>query len=278
MKKRITLALSLSFLFINPLLCLADFKNDDLELARKLHKKDSVLIFPEISKDTYQKDFSKLDKKSRWRLKIHGLRYAGLHPAIWGIRNFDKTDNRALVPIRPFYFRASERDDFQLKSISIRFKFDPVSQQSMSAAPHVHEPMLEINFAGKFQNGIKGEMPKLDRSYVLRFNAAPNFESGLFYASHSKRIKLKEADIPRLETNKWYDLNIYFEKNSLKCILDGKEVIKFSSEPSQILNSGLLSLINSWHPLMIDSLQVKGKLKDEKEDIDINFSGLVKGL
>ncbi len=214
---------------------------------------DTNLIYPRIKPERYNQEFSSLNKKQRWRMRIHGLRNAALHPDVWAVRRRDKTDNRALIPIRTFYLKESENPEFKANKIVIKFRFDNTSEEKMLTQPHLHDPVLDVSFGGEYIPAIKGNIPERDRSYVLRLTAFPFLQSGIYYRSQLKYKKLTSID--RVNVGEVYKLTIQFSDSEAIVKLNDKEISRFKDKN---INSGLVGLASGWHTTQIRELRVAG--------------------
>ena len=236
-------------------------------------KRQTVLYTPEAELPLYNKAYSELTKRQRWRRKIHGLRMTALNPKIWTIRNYDRTENRVLIPIRPFFLKASEDESYRLRRISFDFRFSPASKLQMRQNSSQYAPMLDIGIAGAFVLGTHGTRPILDRGYLLRLSAFEELESGLRFRSHRSSVLVHKAAFPIFNTDQLYSFDLEVSDSSLMLHIDGNQFISYTGKN---LDTGLISLTNDWHPIYITNLKVEGFLLDENSEKQIHqVSGLV---
>ena len=234
---------------------------------------DSFLLQPNSGFLAYYKqDLETLSKKRKMAVRIHGLRGTPLHPAVWGALKADRTRNRNLVPIRAYYLRESEQPGFEISKMSFRFRFKKASAHDMKVSPHTKDPVFDIGFAGEYVPDLRVRRPKIDRSYVVRFAAFKALESGIFFRSHSKFTKLRAGWVPRLDIATEYHAELRFSSDKVEVLLDGTP---FTEVSGTNLNRGLISLINSWHPVIISDLQIEGTRGSGSERKQLAISGLV---
>lgn len=231
---------------------------------------DSILLPPKYL-PLYEKSFSQLNPSEQWRVRIHGLRLAPLHPAVWGIRRSEKTENRRLVPIRPFYLRASEDKDFVVESINLLFSFKKVAKEAASRNYHDKDSVFDVGFSGRYREGLPLAGPLEDTSYVLRLTAFDDFISGLYFRSQTKHVLVKEAAVKSLETNLSYSLSLSFQPETVTAVLNGQPFMQFRQES---VNKGLIYLITSWNAINLDQLEVKGYFVHNPLE-QVSYKGLV---
>ncbi|MDC0357698.1 hypothetical protein OAO01_02705 [Oligoflexia bacterium] len=251
-------------------LCLALPLSDAVEFAPQY--KGFLAAVPKHL-ELYSKNTKSLSAKQRMDIKKYGLRFAALHPEVWGIRIGNLTDNRRFVPIRPYYLRAALDDSFRIKKISLNFQFRKTKKNAMKLAPHMYAPVFDITFAGVYKRGLPYERAAKEQSYVLRLSAFPALKSGIFFASHSKTIKVSKALPAIVATNRKHQLNLVFSDEKVEAYLNDAAFVTFRGSN---LNRGLISLQTSWRPLTLSNLEIEGVvLKDEKSE-PLLLSGLVK--
>jgi len=220
----------------------------------------------------YERPYERLSRRNQWQVMIHGLRNAPLDPKVWGVRLVDRSENRQLVPMRPFFLRASEKPDFLVDKISLSFRFESVGRGRMRREPSLHTPMLEIGFSGNYQKGAPGEKAVQDASYAVRLTPSPLFESGVYYRSFSKYVLVQNFNELSLNTGKEHQVEIIFSPGEMTLMLDGSELAKLSGEDYR---EGLISLHTDWHPLKISEINIKGSLRQNGKVTEIIESGLL---
>ena len=224
--------------------------------------------WPEI----YAKPIEVLSKAERWKVRLHGLRGAPLHPKFWQAALADRTHSRQIVPIRSFYFVPSLEPGFNVNKALFKMRFKKRSAVEMAGSPQTYDPVFEVRFAGEVVEGVSGERPLIDRTYFLRFSAFSELDSGLFFRSRLKSVKIADARAPHLEVGKEYRIEIIFRENVVR--------VQINNEPwvlghGQNLSSGLFALIASWHPIIISQIQIKGETLDGGQRLAFSESGLV---
>lgn len=229
--------------------------------------KRTIFLATPQNLSNYERDFDSLGERPRWHVRIHGIRYAGLDPRIWAIRKIDRTDNRRLVPIRPLYLRASEAEDFRIDRIELEFRFKPVKVRHMKSIAEQKTPILDIGFGGEFEPGHPGELPAVDRGYVLRLTAHPDFESGFMYHSQGRFLPLGEPPSAVIVPDTPYSLAVLFNEQSIEANMNGEVVAQLEGSFSK----GLVHLVTGWHPIKVESLMVYGTKGGES----VELSGLV---
>ncbi|RMG43479.1 MAG: hypothetical protein D6719_03705 [Candidatus Dadabacteria bacterium] len=222
----------------------------------------------------YQKPFSELNRRERWKIKKYGLRFAPLDPAVWAIRNFDRTDNRTIVPMRPYYLRASALKDFQAESIVVNFKFKRLEKQKEFKAPHFYDPVLDISFAGKYRRPDKLSLIDREEGYLVRLSAFTDFTAGFYYRIGMNYVLIRKLVLPQLETGKKYRAKLLISSNEATLFLNEQPV---GSIEGKDLNSGLISLTTGWHPLKIDRLEIGGFTVNSGKIKRVKYSGLYRG-
>jgi|GEM_PF-1525030 len=244
----------------------------DYLLAPCLAQSDSersVLLPVPTNLSNYQRPFDELSRLAQWRIMIHGLRDAPLDPRVWGIRVVDRSENRQLVPMRPFFLRASEQADFQLDKVLIDFKFRRVGKGMMHRRPDTYTPMIDIGFSGVYKKGAPGERALKDSSYLVRLSGSPLFDSGLFYSSHGKLAPIIVEEQLNLEAGDNYRVELLFDKNQLRLLLNNQELLVHSGKD---FRTGLVSLTTDWHPAKIEKLHLTGSLSSTGESVVFEYS------
>jgi len=232
----------------------------------------SILLPPPARLEAYSRDPRGLSEAELWPMRIHGIRMAPLHPLIWAPLRVDRTDNRRLVPIRRFFLRESEIPGFELKQAAITFRFRPVAPRMMEKFPHEKDPVLEMTFGGRYRNPSLKIMPEEDSGCALRLSAFPGVNSGIFRYSLSSYTPLPGTALPLLETGRTYQLRILNDGGDLSIVLDG---VKLASAPAGQCAAGLVSLRSSWHPVWLETLEIRGRMQNPANP-EKNLSGLVK--
>ncbi len=271
--KFFTFVVLVVFLFVGPAKAnesRARLTSDNAKSAKLAS--DEVLHTPPVDTALYSRAPSELTKKERWKLRYHGLRMAPLDPRHWAFRRIDQTDNRRLVPIRPFYLKESDDGNFRLEQVVIRFRFDPASQHQMLEAPSLHSPLLDLEFNGDFRMGLPGERPPEDSSYVFRLSFSPLYPSGFYYRSHLRSLRLDDAAYS-IVSGQIHELKLEVSEKEARVSIDGKRQGRIAGEN---LSRGLFSLNVDWHPITIESLEVRGsKLGKDGARSAVRVSGLV---
>ena len=234
-------------------------------------KPKGILIPIPADLSIYYEQGTKLSDRDIWQIRIHGIRLTPLDPKVWSPLRIDRTNNRHLIPIRRFFLRESEDPNFKLTSIAAQFRFKPVSAKSMDKSPHALDPVFEIGFGARYSNPELSSSPPEDSGYALRLSGFEPVKSGLFHYSKAHYEALSNIELPALDTKATYNLLIEFVGDKVQVKLNDKEV---ASHDANNIASGLVSLQSSWHPVFIDTLEVKGERnKDTKETV---LSGLVR--
>ena len=239
-------------------------------LCRVEAQESPFLLTPKYT-DLYKKSSDKLSERERWRVMIHGLRMAPLDPTVWGIRVTERTENRRLVPMRPFVLRESMAPRFFLGELKVRFKFVRATLKDMQRKFHSKDPLFDIAFGGEFE-GKPGDVSR-DRGYFLRLTAIPELESGFFYQSKGKVEPILKLDPSHLDTAREYELILRGERDRVTAALDGKDLLALKG---QELNKGIVSLMTGWNPIKVSELSVKGYvLNDDGSKKEVVASGLI---
>ncbi|MEZ4754978.1 MAG: hypothetical protein R3A13_11850 [Bdellovibrionota bacterium] len=218
---------------------------------------NSVLIPPPNESSLYSQNFGKLSDTQRWKVRRHGLRYAPLDPLVWSTLRADKTQNRTLVPIRAYYLRVSEDENFKLKSIEANFSFKPVTKRHMLKMRHQKDPVFEIGLGGIFIPEPFNHEGKTSHGYTFRLSAFPPVASGVYFRS-GNQFKLIQEAVPRnIEAGLDYQVLITASSESVVLELNAKRFLEISD---QDLRTGLISLQTSWHPIRLSKLKITGDL------------------
>ncbi len=235
---------------------------------------NSVLVPPIYSKKLYNSDFKSLKRDLQWRILIHGIRNVALHPEVWGVRHKDRTINRALIPMRPFFLRDSEKNYFRLREIFIKLKFKKTSDYNARVAPERYTGLLDIGFNQEFNKGEPGNVPDRDEGYVFRVSASPALKPGFYYRVRQKYLKLSEKIGKGIFlTNKVFSIKLIVKKNEAKFYKNEKLL---ESITGTNLDKGLVSINTDWLPAYIEELKVKGyNVKNKKE---LEYSGAIYGI
>jgi hypothetical protein len=242
----------------------ADSDRGRLAAEQVLHRMDYP---PEL----YAGDGERLTKKQRWAIRLHGLRTAALHPEVWAMRRIDRTDNRLLIPIRPYYLRASDDSDFRLTEIAVTFRFTPASEHQMKDSPSLNTPVFDIGFGGAFRMGLPGERPPEDSGYVFRTSPSPMLESGFLYRSHYTSKIIEKLSKYRISAGTSYNAVLKVSDKDAVMSFNNKEVARIVRND---LAGGLVSLIVGWHPIEIESLHVRGYFQRGERREEFEESGL----
>lgn len=232
----------------------------------------SVFLPPENAK-LYQADPASLSEAEKWRVRMFGLRLVALDPSVWAVRRSEKTENRRLVALKPYYLRISEEPGFVIESIDVSFKFRKVTPRAEKTQAHSSDSVLDIGFGGEYQAGGPLQQPLKDTSWILRVSAFSPMESGFFFRSGSQQILLKETARPLLETAVDYRLGLRFGENGVSVSLNDEPFGDFEKKG---VNRGLVYLMTGWNPIKAERLEVKGR--NEKTGEALTFSGMVRGI
>jgi len=216
----------------------------------------------------YERPFDSLTESQQWRIRIHGVRLAPLHPAIWGGLRREKTDNRRLVPIKRFFLRASADPDFILSEARIRFAFRPANPRYMAKMPHQKDPVFEIGFGGRFDEARLIDPPLVDRFYALRLSAFERVRSGLFIRDQEEFEPRELTMPPRLEVGRPYTVLLQRDSSGVRIFLDGDEIARLADKDAA---RGLIYLQTSWHPINLTELTITGDTRSKRQ----TYSGLV---
>lgn len=229
-------------------------------------------LVPPHQLELYHKPYSEISDRQQWRMRIHGLRHAMLHPLVWGTRKSERTENRRIIPLKAFILRSSEDPAYSLRSVEIEFEFERIPPDGLLAHPRDYDPLLEVGFHGEFRRGEPGALPLLDRGYVIRLSGIPGLESGVFYRSMSTYEKLLAADTPPVAGGRKYLIRLETDGAGCRLSIDGKQVLEYAGEG---LDRGFVSLRSGWHPLGISRLEVRGTKVSAEKSHDVIESGLV---
>ncbi|MCB0324495.1 MAG: hypothetical protein KDD69_13025 [Bdellovibrionales bacterium] len=237
---------------------------------------ESALQAPPTDRSIYDRDPRSLTKKERWKIRLHGLRVAALDPNVWAMRRIDRTDNRRLIPIRPYYLRASEDPTFRLTEILMTLRFDSASSHNIEQAPATHSPVFEIGFGGKFVMGLPGERPAEDSGYAVRLSASPLVQNGLVYHSHANSVLLQEGSPETtIEAGQAYRLRLTVGAREAVLYVNEKPYFRYRSTGEQELQAGLVSLVGDWLPVTVTDLTVRGERLINGVRENFSESGLV---
>lgn len=231
------------------------------------------LFLPPQNEALYKKSPLKLNDSEYWRIKIFGLRMVPLDPTIWALRKVDRTDNRRLVPIRPFYLRQSEKQNFLLEQVDINFSFSKVTAKEAMRVPFRKDALLEIEFAGRYRESLPYQDPKEDSAYGVRLSAFPNMPSGFYFRSYNN-VKVIEEFMPnQIESGKQLDFSLKLDHNRVIAILSG---IQLGEIKGRDLRRGLVSLETGWHPVSMNKLSLNVKsISSNGEVLEHVLSGLI---
>ncbi|MCO6430300.1 MAG: hypothetical protein J5J00_05515 [Deltaproteobacteria bacterium] len=234
-------------------------------------RSEELLLLPPGPLERYNKDVNKLSESERWRIMIHGLRMAPLHPEHWGIRRTERTENRRLVPMRPFVLRQSTDPHFFFEEISFRAKFVNVNERQMLKHPHAKDPVFDIFFGSEYEQS-KGQIVT-DRGYLLRLTAFPGFKSGIYYQSLGKLEPIQLLPQALLSTREEYHVAIYGRSDTVSVHINGSEA---ATVKRNSINKGIVALMTGWHPVGLSDLKVLGRiLRDDGQMQTVNVSGLI---
>ncbi len=223
----------------------------------------AILSAPALT--PFDKDPSTLSITQRWSVMIHGLRYAPLDPFTWGVLKRDTTDNRRLVPMRPFYLRSSEDRDFKVKEISVTFSFYKADPGYVARVPHMKDSILEIGFQGKYQPDPSSPIPLIDQSKILKLSAIEIISSGVFERTRSKITPINSTRIANLETGVKYSVALKFSDDQMQAYLNDKQIAQVADKN---INRGLISLMTGWNPLGVEQLLITSDNKVESGLLD----------
>lgn len=220
----------------------------------------------------YDQSYDSLSKRMRWRRKIHGLRMAALDPRVWVMRLIDRTDNRVLIPIRPYFLKASIEDSFRLRSVSFSMRFAALAAGAIDWKPEVHAGVLDIGFKGSYVTGAHGRRAEVDRNYALRLSMFPRAPSGMLYRSQMSSVMLHPAATQLLKAETNYRVRLELQPTKALAYVDD---VLFAEIEGSDLDRGLLSLTGGWHTLYMSDLSVRGLRQSEQGVEEVEFSGLV---
>jgi hypothetical protein len=220
----------------------------------------------------YDQSYESLSKRMRWRRKIHGLRMAALDPRVWVMRLIDRTDNRVLIPIRPYFLKASIDDSFRLRSVSFAMRFSSLQAGASDWKPEVHAGVLDIGINGSYVTGAHGRRAEEDRNYALRLSMFPRTPSGFIFRSQMSSVMVQSAEPSLLKADTHYLVKLIVGPNKVSAFLDD---VLFAELQGEDLDKGLVSLTGGWHPLYMSELVVKGVRLTSEGSEEVQFSGLV---
>jgi hypothetical protein len=226
----------------------------------RLTEKNSVEaesnLIPPSNLPLYEKPFSSLTEREQWRIRIHGLRDAMLHPSVWGTLKSEQTENRQIVPMKRFFLRSSESPAYRMQTFVLGFNFRKIGPGMIERFPRDNDPLIEIGLGGAFERGEPSGRPLVDRSYVLRISGIPSIPSGLYYRSLSKYVLVSAAAQPLIEAGKRYQLEVSTTAKRLVVTINGA---RFVDESVKNLDRGLVSVRSGWCPLKVSKLEVAGR-------------------
>ena len=235
-------------------------------------KGDSVLLAIPKNLKAYNTPYEQLSAKAKWGLKRHALRYAMLHPKVWGLIRINKTQNRTLVPIRPFYLRASENKNFRLKTIELDFEFHKAKKNYMKQVPHLKDPVLEIGLNQSYIPVPLQKDGKENKGYAFRLSAFPQVQSGIYFHSRGTYVKTQNATSNFLKVGTPYKVRLEVTPENTSLFINDS---LFAELKDKDLSTGLVSLQTSWHPIKLKKLNVQGLLLTNGKASSVNLSGLV---
>ncbi|MCB0335311.1 MAG: hypothetical protein KDD62_03375 [Bdellovibrionales bacterium] len=233
---------------------------------------NSILMAVPSRLASFEKPYAELTSKQRVERKVFGLRMQSLHPAIWGVRFKDRTENRNLVAMRPYYLRISEHQNFYVSKISTSFKFDPIQLRRMKSDPTSSTPLLDIGIGGSYEGASSYELPEVDSEYVIRVSPSPHFKSGIYYRSFENYLHLVsfEKEIKPAED---YSLSIEVKGKRVTVSINGAQVATYLA-PTNV-DRGLIALRTAWHPLSFSQLSVEGSEERKGKWYPVKRSGMV---
>ncbi|MBN8549785.1 MAG: hypothetical protein J0M12_10770 [Deltaproteobacteria bacterium] len=214
----------------------------------------SVLVPAPAENSLYDRSWQELNSAQRRKLSLYGLRFAPLDPRVWGLRLIDVTESKILIPIRPFFLRASEAPQFTVQSILVEFQFKKTSAAIMERYPREHDPILEIGFAAVYTQPQPGALPEKDHGLAVRLSAFPDIPSGFYERNRDRTSLLQACSLPILETGKDYRAELRFTAKGVELFLDG---IACASLSRPRLDQGLISLETSWSPVRFRKVEIR---------------------
>ncbi|MCB0317728.1 MAG: hypothetical protein KDD56_03160 [Bdellovibrionales bacterium] len=231
-------------------------------------EKSSILLPIPSNLRAYEMPYAELSANQKWNLRRHSIRYAMLHPETWGLLKINKTENRTLVPIRPFYLRASENSNFSLNQIELDFEFQNAKTNYMRLVPHFKDPVFEIGIGQVIEQSPLSLDGKRNNGYSFRLSAFSQVPSGGYFHSNGKYLRIAKPAYQHLKVGTPYKIKIEVSKNESNLFVNNELFIQIKD---QDLEKGLVSLETSWHPVLLSKLKISAFVDDRSS----NFSGLV---
>lgn len=219
-------------------------------------------------------DKKKLSDRESWPIKIHGLRMAPLHPSVWGALRSDRTENRRLVPIKPYYLRVSDDRDTAIDRVFLRFSFKRTSGDTAFKNYHAKDSVFDIGFGGSFTPGHSLERPLRDESYVLRLSGFEPAPSGIYFRSHTKFAKIAKPQLI-LPSGVEHQVELNFRPERTTVFLNGAIFLELDRAD---LGAGLFYLQTSWNPVKIDELIIEGRTGEEKHKFRADLMSIKKDV
>ncbi len=217
---------------------------------------DSVLVPPPLDASVYDKPWSALNVAQRRKLSLYGLRFAPLDPRVWGLRVIDVTESKILIPIRPFFLRASDSAEFRLESIEVLFEFKKVPPALMEKHPREHDPVFEIGFAGAYSSAPPGAPAAQDRGFAARLSAFPAIPSGFYERARDRYETLGECSQRTLDTGRDYSARLQFSDDEVSLSVDGAPCAVLRKKN---LGLGLVSFQTSWSPVLFKKVAIRAR-------------------
>ncbi len=232
-------------------------------------------LSPPQSLQLYSKPYTSLSEVQQWRMRIHGLRYVMLHPKVWGERVIERTENRQIVPMKPFVLRSSESDSYRLRTVNMNLAFRKFMGAIAAKRPHDTDGLLEIGLAGELKPGEPGKLPLVDRGYVVRLSSVPSMPSGLYYRSLSTYELLQKAAVAPLALGKRSKLRLSVDSEGVLVMLDDTKFISFKGKD---IDKGLVSLRSGWYPTIIKNLEIIGEVSEAGNASTLVENGILTSL
>lgn len=217
-------------------------------------------FLPPVNLDLYEREPFSLNQSETWKVLIHGIRMSPLHPAEWGQLRSERTMNRRLIPIRPLYLRASDKNEFHLSKISFRFRFAPVNKKQLRKMPHSSAPILDLGFGGRVELDSTGTVELVDNGYVLRLSGFPETPSGFLYRVRQQSRSLQAFASSTISTGEFHTVSLSIKGDTALVMLDSR---KLGSITGGNYRLGLVSLLTDWHPIYMKELSIEGSELDE---------------
>lgn len=219
----------------------------------------------------YDQPWESLNAGQKHRLSLFGLRFAALDPRIWGLRPIDITESKILVPIRPFFLRASEDDSFRVREIEIDFQFKKVNPERMERYPRENDPLLEIGFGAQYTTPAAGETAATDEGYAIRLSAFPGIASGFLRRERTRYSSLSECSIGILQSGRPYHVLIQFFAHEAVLAVDGERCAALQGD----FRTGLISAETSWSPVIFSRFEIKATRKLANRPEALSLTGLL---